>query len=78
MVSLLIIHDTWSCRHMVVSTEQYRRQVTVVTITRRRPAMLRRAIEFVANQCCDHVAAHLVLVDDCRDTWIELSHTESG
>lgn len=63
---------------MVVSTEQYRRQVTVVTITRRRPAMLRRAIEFVANQCCDHVAAHLVLVDDCRDTWIELSHTESG
>lgn len=43
-------------------------RVTVVTATRGRPDLLRRAIGAVCAQCCDHVAQHLILVDDCVET----------
>lgn len=46
--------------------------VAVVTATRGRPDTLMRTIDSVSSQCCDHVAAHLVLVDDCDDTWTQL------
>ncbi|MEQ4304943.1 glycosyltransferase family A protein [Plantactinospora sp. B6F1] len=41
----------------------------MVTPTRRRPHLIGRAIESVANQCCRHVSEHVVLVDDCPSTW---------
>lgn len=44
------------------------RCVTVVTATRRRPELLTRAIDAVTNQCCDHIAQHLIIVDDCTET----------
>lgn len=46
--------------------------VTVVTPTRRRPALLSRAIESVQRQCCQHVRTHIIMVDDCSDTWLAL------
>jgi glycosyltransferase involved in cell wall biosynthesis len=48
-------------------------QVTVITMTRRRPSLLANAIRSVAGQCCDHVAEHLILVDDCLETWGSLA-----
>lgn len=47
--------------------------VTVITMTRKRPRMLKGAIESVAAQCCAHVAEHLIIVDDCADTWSSLA-----
>lgn len=47
--------------------------VTVITATRGRPEPLRRAAHSVTTQCCDHVAVHLVLVDDCTETWQSLA-----
>lgn len=52
-----------------------RETVTVITVTRRRPALLARAIESVQSQCCDHVAEHLVVVDACAETWLSLGRT---
>ncbi|PWK80684.1 GT2 family glycosyltransferase [Lentzea atacamensis] len=46
-----------------------RADVTVVTFTRNRPHLLDDTIKSVARQCCDHVAAHIILVDDCAETW---------
>jgi glycosyltransferase involved in cell wall biosynthesis len=42
--------------------------VTVVTLTRERPRLLRRAIASVAAQRCDAVVRHQVIIDDCTDT----------
>lgn len=47
--------------------------VTVITVTRGRPKSLRRAIAAVSGQCCSHVSAHIVLVDDCEATWRDLA-----
>lgn len=47
--------------------------VTVVTMTRGRPVQLQSAMQSVENQCCNHVAEHLVLVDDCKSTWESLA-----
>ena len=48
-------------------------QVTVVTMTRGRPSLLLEAINSVNQQCCAHVAEHLVLVDECEVTWRSLA-----
>lgn len=53
------------------------RCVTVITVTRRRPELLQHAIDAVADQCCDHVAQHLILVDDCAETAEMLSRIRS-
>lgn len=42
--------------------------VSVITITRRRPEQLLRAISSVARQTFERLAEHLVLVDDCDVT----------
>lgn len=47
--------------------------ITVITITRRRPLLLRRAIRSVVAQRCDASIEHLVLVDDCLETAESLS-----
>lgn len=43
--------------------------VSVITATRGRPTLLRRALRSVSEQCCHHVLEHKVIVDDCPDTW---------
>ncbi len=48
--------------------------VTIITVTRHRPMLLARAIDSVARQCCRHVNTHIVIVDDCADTWASLEH----
>jgi glycosyltransferase involved in cell wall biosynthesis len=45
-----------------------RAAVTVITLTRRRPTLVRRAIRSVAAQRTDHPIHHVVLIDDCPDT----------
>jgi len=47
--------------------------VTVATMTRSRPTLLRRAIDSLSAQVGDYVAEHLVLVDDCPATWDSLA-----
>jgi glycosyltransferase involved in cell wall biosynthesis len=42
--------------------------VTVITLTRRRPTLVRRAMRSVAAQRTDHPVHHVVLIDDCPDT----------
>ncbi|WBQ07610.1 glycosyltransferase family 2 protein [Kribbella sp. CA-293567] len=39
-----------------------------MTVTRRRPELLTEAVEGVMAQCCEHVAEHLVVIDDCPQT----------
>ena len=42
--------------------------VTVVTITRRRPQLLQRCMQSVAEQTYQGVLKHLIVVDDCAET----------
>lgn len=42
--------------------------ITVITLTRKRPHLLERAIASVNNQDYSGPITHLVLVDDCEDT----------
>lgn len=42
--------------------------VTVITLTRRRPQLLQRAIASAAAQRCADAFVHMVLVDDCDET----------
>ena len=56
-----------------VSLNSGRAGVTVVTFTRMRPHLLENTNRSVAQQCCDHVAAHIILVDDCAKTWSSLA-----
>lgn len=46
--------------------------VTVITITRGRARLLRRAISSVAAQTNHEAVEHLVLIDDCKETLAEL------
>lgn len=55
------------------SLDPLRAGVTVVTFTRMRPNLLENTIKSVAQQCCEHVAAHIILVDDCAETWRSLA-----
>lgn len=50
------------------SLEERSANVSVVTITRERPALLPRAIASVESQLGDHVLEHLILIDDCSRT----------
>lgn len=50
--------------------------VTVVTMTRGRRKLLREAIDSVRAQAGGHVAQHLLIVDDCQDTWRFLSELD--
>jgi glycosyltransferase involved in cell wall biosynthesis len=53
---------------------QVKNSVTVVTITRRRVALLKRAIQSVRRQdWSDGQLHHLIIVDDCEETadWLE-------
>ena len=43
-------------------------EVTVITLTRERPDMVKRAIASVQKQKCEYKIHHLVLVDDCQQT----------
>jgi glycosyltransferase involved in cell wall biosynthesis len=54
--------------------------ITVITLTRHRPAKLRRAIESVAAQACEVPFEHLVLIDECHETLrqLESTHRESS
>lgn len=51
--------------------------ITVITITRNRPDLLRRAIATVQNQKCFAYIKHLVLVDDCENTKTLLENFEN-
>ena len=42
--------------------------ITVITLTRHRPMLARRAIRSVAAQVTEHPVHHVVLIDDCLDT----------
>lgn len=42
--------------------------VTVITVTRERPKMLKRAIASIFHQQCCFKINHLILIDDCQDT----------
>lgn len=46
--------------------------ITAVTLTRRRPALVQRAMRSVRAQRTGHAVRHLVLVDDCQDTMATL------
>lgn len=49
--------------------------ITVVTVTRGRPDLLRRATRSIASQDVDAPVQHLVIVDDCNSTAIEIGTT---
>lgn len=53
-------------------------KVTVITMTRGRRKLLGEAIASVRAQMGGHVAQHLILVDDCPDTWQFLSELPTG
>lgn len=42
--------------------------ITVITLTRHRPTLVRRAMRSVAAQVTEHAVHHVVLIDDCQDT----------
>lgn len=42
--------------------------VAVITITRKRPKLLRRAIASVQAQVCSAPLRHIVIIDDCEET----------
>lgn len=46
--------------------------ISVITLTRKRPDLLGRAIASVQNQKCNSIIEHIILVDDCEDTRTEL------
>ncbi|WP_344121230.1 glycosyltransferase family 2 protein [Streptomyces blastmyceticus] len=50
--------------------------VTVVTITRTRPGLLARALDSVREQRLDAPFEHLVVIDDCHDTYLSLRERE--
>ncbi|MFF4601516.1 glycosyltransferase family 2 protein [Streptomyces sp. NPDC001339] len=50
--------------------------VTVVTLTRTRPRLLARALRSVQQQDLSAPFQHLVVVDDCHDTYLSLRERE--
>jgi glycosyltransferase involved in cell wall biosynthesis len=52
--------------------------VTVITLTRRRPLLVQRAIRSVRGQRTGHAVSHLVLVDDCPETAAALAPVAAG
>ena len=42
--------------------------VTVITLTRNRPGLLKRAVSSVQNQVCETSIRHFILVDNCEKT----------
>jgi glycosyltransferase involved in cell wall biosynthesis len=42
--------------------------ITVITLTRRRPMLVQRAMRSVQGQQTSHTVNHVVLIDDCPDT----------
>lgn len=51
--------------------------ITVITLTRRRPELVQRAIRSVAAQQVSADVHHVVLVDDCPDTVRALTDTDT-
>ncbi|MFC5722384.1 glycosyltransferase family 2 protein [Streptomyces gamaensis] len=50
--------------------------VTVVTLTRNRPRLLARALRSVQRQDLDAPCRHLVVIDDCHETYLSLRARE--
>ena len=46
----------------------YNKEITVITVTRGRPELLKRAIESVKKQDIAKSVDHLIIIDDCKDT----------
>jgi len=43
--------------------------ITVLTVTKKRPQLLKRCLKSVMEQECDLEVRHLILIDDCPDTY---------
>lgn len=56
----------------MAETSDLKHGVSVVTVTRERPNSLISALKSVMTQCCEHVLEHIVVVDDCSESWTAL------